>query len=100
MHAEAASVCFSFSARAVGLELEENLSKELQALAEQTLGKGMLRYGNAPKRALLYRCSEPFSKIATREFRGARGALVCFTASAPLCDRGRPAAPQAASDLA
>lgn len=42
---------------------------KLQALAEQMLGVAPVRIGQAPKRALLYRCAVPFDKLSTRPFR-------------------------------
>ena len=48
---------------------QKPLAEKLQALAEKMLGRAPVRIGLAPKCALLYRTSEPFKKMATREFR-------------------------------
>jgi hypothetical protein len=45
------------------------LAEALQSLALEMLGPAPVRVGATPKRALIYRCTEPFCKLRTRSFR-------------------------------
>src|SRR5262249_37215304 len=43
---------------------DEEVAEELEALAEEVVGKSAVRIGRSPKRAILYRTEAPFSKLA------------------------------------
>ena len=47
----------------------EVLAAKLEMLALTILGAAPIRYGQAPKRALLYRTCTPFKKLRSREYR-------------------------------
>jgi hypothetical protein len=46
--------------------MDEEAAEELEALAENLLGKSAVRIGQAPKRAILFRADAPFPKLAAK----------------------------------
>lgn len=46
-----------------------DIADELHRGVEKYLGEAPVRFGNAPKRLLLYRAEQPFAKLATAKYR-------------------------------
>jgi hypothetical protein len=64
----------TFATPAVDIDvLDAAVADEVQEIAEQMLGVSAVRMGKAPKRAMLYRASTRFGKIATPIFTSPDG---------------------------
>src|SRR4051794_27241472 len=53
---------------AVDIDVRTALAEDLEDLAVEHFGPALVRVGEAPKRALLYRTDEPFRKITSAKF--------------------------------
>lgn len=60
-------LCREFPAVDIDVE-DERAAQFIQQLAHDFLGSTPVRIGNAPKRLLLYRTDEPFTKMATAKY--------------------------------